>query len=149
MTYCKLGDLAITVNAYNQENIGKIVRIIGASGLIKWSGFDKPTWVWAVQTEGSDLTYTYGKSPKKRYQNQGEVPDVYLRPINPSNLEDDANVDVVIAEKVKKQSPVELALLLGFTRAANDDPIYSDGVVIISSVGAELEKLEQADGEEL
>ena len=49
----------------------------------------------------------------------------------------------------KKLSLVELALSLGFTVAAEDDPIYSDGVVIISTVGAELEKLEQTDGEEL
>ena len=49
----------------------------------------------------------------------------------------------------KKRSLVELALSLGFTMAAEDDPIYSDGVVIISTVGAELEKLEQADEEEL
>lgn len=149
MTYCKVGDLAITVNAYNPENIGKIVRIIGASGLIEWFGFDEPTWVWTVQTEGSDLTYQYGKSPKKRYQNQGEVPDVFLRPISPLKLEDDANVEAVTAEQVKKQSLVELALSLGFTAAAEDDPIYSDGVVIISTVGAELEKLEQTDREEL
>jgi len=47
----------------------------------------------------------------------------------------------------KKQSLVELALSLGFTRAAEDHPIYSDGVVIISTVGAELDKLEQADEE--
>ena len=149
MTYCKVGDLAITVNAYNPENIGKIVRIIGASGLVEWFGFDEPTWVWVVQTEGTDLTYQYGKSPKKRYQNQGEVPDVYLRPINPSKLEDDANVEAVTAEQVKKQSLVELALSLGFTMTAEDDAIYSDGVVIIRTVGAELEKLEQADEEEL
>jgi hypothetical protein len=51
--------------------------------------------------------------------------------------------------KEKKQSLVELALSLGFTMAAEDDPIYSDGVVIISTVGAELDKLEQADEEEL
>ena len=49
----------------------------------------------------------------------------------------------------KKQSLVEIALSLGFTIAAEDDPIYSDGVVIISSVGAELDKLEQDDEEEL
>ena len=49
--------------------------------------------------------------------------------------------------KEKKQSLVELALSLGFTRAAEDHPIYSDGVVIISTVGAELDKLEQADEE--
>ena len=50
--------------------------------------------------------------------------------------------------KEKKQSLVELALSLGFTRAAEDDPIYSDGVVIISTVGAELEKLEAAEIEQ-
>jgi len=49
----------------------------------------------------------------------------------------------------KKQSLVELALSLGFTAAAEDDPIYSDGVVIISTIGSELEKLEQIDREEL
>ncbi len=49
----------------------------------------------------------------------------------------------------KKRSLVELALSLGFTIAAEDDPIYSDGVVIISTVGVELDKLEQADEEEL
>lgn len=48
----------------------------------------------------------------------------------------------------KKQSLVELALSLGFTRAAEDHPIYSDGVVIISTVGAELEKLEAAEIEQ-
>ena len=48
-----------------------------------------------------------------------------------------------------KQSLVELALSLGFTAAAEDDPIYSDGVVIISTAGSELEKLEQIDREEL
>jgi hypothetical protein len=48
----------------------------------------------------------------------------------------------------KKRSLVELALSLGFTRAAEDDPIYSDGVVIISTVGAEITKLEAAEIEQ-
>jgi len=43
MTYCKVGDLAITVNAYNPENIGKIVKIVGVVGLIEWYGFDSKT----------------------------------------------------------------------------------------------------------
>jgi len=50
--------------------------------------------------------------------------------------------------KEKKQSLVELALSLGFTRAADDDPIYSDGVVIISTVGAEIAELEVAEIEQ-
>ncbi len=45
--------------------------------------------------------------------------------------------------KQKKQSLVELAESLGFTRAADDDPIYTEGIVIVSTVGAELERLEQ------
>jgi hypothetical protein len=55
----------------------------------------------------------------------------------------------MVMKATKKQSLVELALSMGFTAATEDDPIYSDGVVIISTVGAELEKLEQIDGEEL
>ena len=40
----------------------------------------------------------------------------------------------------KKQSLVEKALSLGFAIADHNDPIYSGGVVILSTV--ELEKLE-------
>lgn len=87
MTYCKVGDLAITVNAYNPENIGKIVRIIGASGFIEWFGFDEPTWVWFIETEGSDLIYQYGDNPKKKSQSRGEAPDAFLRPIKPLEVE--------------------------------------------------------------
>jgi hypothetical protein len=43
----------------------------------------------------------------------------------------------------KKQSLVELAESLGFTRAADDDPIYTEGVVVISTVAAELKRLER------
>jgi hypothetical protein len=43
----------------------------------------------------------------------------------------------------KKQSLVEKALSLGFTMADPNDPIYSSGVVILSTVGVELEKLEK------
>jgi len=44
---------------------------------------------------------------------------------------------------MKKQSLVEKALSLGFTMADPNDPIYSGGVVILSTVGVELEKLEK------
>ena len=43
----------------------------------------------------------------------------------------------------KKQSLVELALSLGFTIADLNDPIYSSGVVILSTVGVEIERLEK------
>ena len=87
MTHCKVGDLAITVNAYNPENIGKIVRIVGAVGLIDWFEFNEPTWVWVVEAEGSPLTYQYGNNPTKKYQRRGEAPDAFLRPITPPNGE--------------------------------------------------------------
>ena len=44
---------------------------------------------------------------------------------------------------MKKQSLVEKALSLGFTIADLNDPIYSSGVVILTTVGVELEKLEK------
>ena len=43
----------------------------------------------------------------------------------------------------KKQSLVELALSLGFTMADPNDPIYSSGVVILSTVGVEIERLKK------
>ena len=46
MTYFKVGDLAITVNAYNPENIGKIVKIVGVVGLAEWYGFDSKSGNW-------------------------------------------------------------------------------------------------------
>lgn len=81
MTYCKVGDLAITVDAYNPENIGKIVRVVGVVGLVQWFGFDDKTWVWEIETEGAPLAYQFGDNPKKTYVNRGEAPDAYLRPI--------------------------------------------------------------------
>ena len=41
----------------------------------------------------------------------------------------------------KKQSLVELALSLGFTPADENDPIYSDGWIAITSVDQEFERL--------
>jgi hypothetical protein len=87
MTYCKVGDLAITVNAYNPENIGKIVKIVGVVGLIEWYGFDSKTWVWEVETEGAPLAYQFGNDPKKKYVMRGEAPDAYLRPIRKNDQE--------------------------------------------------------------
>jgi len=45
----------------------------------------------------------------------------------------------------KKLSLVELALSLGFTVADSNDPIYSSGGVILSTVGVEIERLEKLE----
>jgi len=42
---------------------------------------------------------------------------------------------------VKKQSLVELAISRGFRVADENDPIYTDGWVVISSISQELERL--------
>ena len=42
---------------------------------------------------------------------------------------------------VKKGSLVELAISRGFRVADENDPIYTDGWVVISSVSQELERL--------
>ena len=43
----------------------------------------------------------------------------------------------------KNLSLVEYAESLGFTRAADDDPIYTEGIIVVSTVKSALEKLEQ------
>ena len=48
--------------------------------------------------------------------------------------------------ETKKQSLVELALSLGFTTADENDPIYQNGWVIITTVGKELERLTLLEG---
>lgn len=45
----------------------------------------------------------------------------------------------------KKQSLVELAESLGFTRAADDDPIYTEGIVVVNTVAAEIDRLEREE----
>lgn len=42
----------------------------------------------------------------------------------------------------KKQSLVELAKSLGFKQLPSDDPIYTQGIFIITSVSSELERIE-------
>jgi hypothetical protein len=43
---CKLGELAIVVKAYNLENIGKVVKIIGSKGFTTWPDIQGLVYVW-------------------------------------------------------------------------------------------------------
>ena len=83
MTYCKLGDLAFTVQAHNKENIGNIIRIVGSQGLGRWYDIEGLTWVWIVETQGSPLVYE-DQQGIKYYESTGAVPDIFLRRIEPS-----------------------------------------------------------------
>ena len=88
MRYCKVGDLAIVVTAFNQENIGKIVRIVATVGKRKWHDFDTPTWIWLVESEGSPLAYEWAAGDKT-YHAKGKAPDAYLRPLKPVKVKED------------------------------------------------------------
>jgi hypothetical protein len=78
MTYCKPGDLAVVVEAYNACNIGTIVHVIGPytgqSGLCTPEG----DVIWQAQAS-HPLTYDY--SGVLRSRRMGPVPDSQLRPI--------------------------------------------------------------------
>jgi hypothetical protein len=80
MTHCRLGDLAITINCDVQENLGRIVRVIGIKGLKPWR--DKgEVFVWEVEaiSEASPLIYKYDQCLIEALR--GPVPDTFLRPI--------------------------------------------------------------------
>ena len=77
---CKLGELAIIVKAYNLENIGKIVKIIGSKGFTTWPDIQGLVYVWLVETvvEGVKLKYTVGDT-EHSYRTSGFSPDTCLR----------------------------------------------------------------------
>lgn len=80
MTHCRLGDLAITINCDVQENLGRIVRVIGIKGVKPWR--DKgEVFVWEVEaiSEASPLIYKYDQWLIETHR--GPVPDIFLRPI--------------------------------------------------------------------
>ena len=84
MLNCRVGDLAITVEAELTENIGNIVRIVAAGGYREWSDFVQPLFVWQVEALGPEcpLHYQVGLAPIDAKMT-GQVPDMFLRPIRP------------------------------------------------------------------
>jgi len=79
---CKLGKLAIVVKAYNLENIGKVVKIIGSKGFTTWPDIQGHIHVWLVETvvEGVKLKYTVGDT-EHSYRTSGFLPDIFLKPL--------------------------------------------------------------------
>lgn len=96
---CRVGDLAITVQAYNPENIGKIVRIIGSKGIGPWPDLAGAQQVWFVEsaTPGVTLKYTILDIPF--YELQGEAPDCFLKPIRPP--ENDISTKKITEEELE------------------------------------------------
>lgn len=87
---CRIGDLAIAVEAELPENIGKLVRIVGKKGLSPWSNFEEPLHLWIVEALGPEcpLVYDYGRGDRI-CELRGLVPDIFLRPIRPHKVSTD------------------------------------------------------------
>jgi hypothetical protein len=85
--FCKVGDLAVTVEAELPTNLGNVVKIISALGYDKFSSYKK-IFLWQVEVASDQrpLTYEY---PDGRIEQcaSGRIPDHYLRPIRPDELE--------------------------------------------------------------
>jgi len=80
---CAVGDLAITVNCKIPENLGNIVLIKSAVGMMEWGAGEDLLFSWEVDiaTEHGLLTYDYeGDIVTAK---SGPVPDKYLRRITP------------------------------------------------------------------
>lgn len=86
--FCKLGDLAVTVDAELPINIGNIVKIVGVRGYEKWSSYRTKIFLWKVEVASPDRPLVY-ENPDGTIEKllAGRVPDHCLRPICPDELE--------------------------------------------------------------
>ena len=76
---CKPGDLAFIVRSDFPENIGRIVRVVAASG--NWTYASGTYFNWEVAVIGSPLTGN--KDGRYVKDTAGIIPDSFLRPIRP------------------------------------------------------------------
>ncbi len=85
--FCKVGDLAVTVEAELPINIGNVVKITGAVGYDEFSSYKK-IFLWQVEVASTErpLVYEYPDGKTEECL-KGRVPDHYLRPIRPDELE--------------------------------------------------------------
>ena len=78
---CKVGDLAVVVNAEQTSNLGQIVEVLGlpTNRPFKLNG---PGHVWQVRTVSGRKSLHY-RMPKGHFRHLaiGPVPDCRLRPI--------------------------------------------------------------------
>ena len=97
MTYCKPGDLAIVVEAYNASNIGTIVHVIGLySGKSRICAPEGDV-IWLAQ---ASQPMTYSDPSKLSRRRRGPIPDSQLRPIRgqPSAVVVKQPIDLVTSD---------------------------------------------------
>ena len=78
MTYCKPGDLAVVVEAYNACNIGTIVHVIGLYTGQSDICAPEGDVIWQAKASHPMTYNTSGVITRRRL---GPVPDSQLRPI--------------------------------------------------------------------
>ncbi|CAM3681202.1 hypothetical protein [Polynucleobacter antarcticus] len=108
--FCKVGDLAVTVEAELPINIGNVVKIIGGIGYRQWSTFTAETFLWKVEVASSERPLIYENADGSIEEAfSGRVPDCYLRPIRPDELEWDqsASHDEPLPTDEAKEQEVE------------------------------------------
>ena len=109
---CKVGDLAIVVNAENPDNVGQIVEVLGRK---RKRGIDLtgPGHVWDVRTVTGRATLCYryhledGRIAKHA---EGPVPDCRLRPVSGLTDDDAVREDVAVKKTAtrRKRKPLEV-----------------------------------------
>jgi hypothetical protein len=106
--FCKLGDLAVTVNAELPINIGNIVKIVGVSGYEKWSSYRTKIFLWKVEVASPNRPLVY-ENPDGTIEKllTGRVPDHFLRPIRPDELEDIVEHSEDLSAALEREEEVE------------------------------------------
>jgi len=97
MTYCKPGDLAVVVEAYNACNIGTIVHVIGLYPSQTAVCAPQGDVIWQAQ---ASQPMTYAEPSKLRRRRRGPVPDSQLRPIRGQSQAVDVKqpIDLITSE---------------------------------------------------
>jgi len=106
--FCKMGDLAVTVEAELPINIGNVVKIVGVSGYENWSNYKTKIFLWKVEVASPDRPLVY-ENPDGSIDKQlaGRVPDHYLRPIRPDELEEIEELLEGLPAPLAKEEEVE------------------------------------------
>ena len=94
---CSINQLAVVIDAEIPDNIGKFVHIVGIQGYVYWSDFEEPLFMWVVESLNQDSPLIYCVDGNIVTKSQGIVPDIFLRPIRPSNQGADKNAEYLVA----------------------------------------------------
>ncbi len=107
MHKCTVGDLAIVVYAYNNANIGTIVKVLALHPNQFELESHPEDVLWTCQA-ARPMTYSVGE--KKRKIKIGPIPDSYMRPIRGEPLGMDIALGVLI-DQMRREQGEEIAVM--------------------------------------